>query len=311
MNNRRLLLILATLLFAVNGLQAQEVKECYGLCTSQDNLDGTGIYAFDFDGQQVTNLRKAHALSSDRLAGAACVDGIYYWTDISHSLKGYLTNGLYAYDMEERTVRQIANYNGTLNGDIVSHLAYDYTTRTMYGLWGSQSGHYLAKIDLETGEQTRLEHFSMDEYPPVADNYEDRSFITDMISLACNYDGDLYGLSYWGGLYRINKVTAECTYIGELSKKPEDAFMYNNNCLFFDNDTEKLYFRVYNFDWDTYRATGVGGGIIGLWEIDTETAKVTVLQEWPYNSSTYDTAFQLDGIYVPFQPAEASAPAKV
>lgn len=47
----------------------------------------------------------------------------------------------------------------------------------------------------------------------------------------------MYGVSYSGALYKVNPVTGLCSFIGELDYNPDQAYMYNNNCLFFDNET--------------------------------------------------------------------------
>ncbi len=318
MKYNRLLTLVTMMLVTTTSSLAQEVKECYAIFESEDAttgtqfLEGKGIYAFDFDGQQMTNVRKYHSLAIDRASGACMVDGVYYWVDYTQSPKGHVTNAFYSFDMETGETHQIANYGGVTGGEIISHLTYDYTTRTMYGLYGPQSGTSLAKIDLETGTITRLEQFKVEEWPSIADSvnangerlYSD-VYKYDFATIACNYDGDLYGLEYWGGLYRINKESCECTYIGKLDYMIEEAFMYNNSCLFWDNDTERLYLRSYMYNWTTRN------GVIFLQEIDPKTAHVTRLHEWPLNIETWENYYLFDGIYVPFLAAEASAPAKV
>ncbi len=314
MKYNRLLTLLTILLVGVTSSLAQEVKECYAFFESEEAttgtqyLEGKGIYSFDFDGTKMSNVKKYRSLNIDRSSGSCMVDGVYYWFDYTQSSKGHITNGFYSFDVETGETRQIANYGGTQGGEIVSHLTYDYTTRTMYAIYGPQSGSYLAKIDLETGQMTRLESFKMDEWPSVADSTNaqgerlyNESYRYVMNTIACNYDGDLYGLEYWGGLYRINKESGECTYIGKLDYMVETAFMYNNNCLFWDNDTERLYLRGYMYNWTTR------SGVIFLHEINPKTAHVTRLQEWPLSEESY---YVFDGIYVPFLAAEASAPAK-
>ena len=312
---KRLLMLFAVLPTATMLWAQDEVKHCYAFFDSEDAttqeqyLEGKGIYSFDFDGHQMTNVKKYRSLGIDRVSGSCMVDDVYYYFDYTQTTKGHTSNAFYSYDLETGVVKQIANYGSQAGGEIVSHLTYDYTTRTMYGLYGLQSGRYLAKIDLETGVMTRLELFTVEECPAIADSVDangervyDASFKNSFNTIACNYDGDLYGLEYWGGLYRINKESGECTYIGKLDYMVETAFMYNNNCLFWDNDTERLYLRAYMYDWTAKN------GVIFLHEIDPKTAHVTRLQEWPLNRNDY---YVFDGIYVPFLAAEASAPAKV
>lgn len=314
MKYKRLTAILAlALAFLCGGglkATAQEEKQCYGIIDNEDYAEGKGIYSFDFDGQHMTNIHLAYPLAAmDRCGGACYVDGVYYWTDMSETQKGHTSNGFYAYDLEERSLTTIVNWGSKNQGDMMSHLTYDYTTRTMYGLWGVSLGYSLGKIDLETGEMVKLNEFTVDGHPEVDPSFAD-SYQTGFTSIACNYDGDLYGINYFGGLYRINKVTSECTYIAQIDFMPEAGFPYNHNDLFFDNDTERLYFRVYYYDWEGYYQ-GKRGGFTCLWEIDPQTAHVEQLEKWYFSAETHDQSFFLDGIHVPFQVAEASAPAKV
>ncbi len=308
----RFILTIAAMFTTMN-LAAQEVKQCYGFIDDPAYAEGHGIYTFDFDGQQMTNIHHRLTTLTDQTAGACMVNGVYYWFDYTLNSRGHTSNGFYSYDTETGEVKQIANYGNEQGGNVVSHLCYDYTTRTMYGIWGPGYGLTLGKIDLETGEMTRLSDLHMEVWPSIADSlYENglrvyaESVKNMVVSLAISYDGDMYALEFCGGLYRVNKTTGDCTYIGRLNHLKENDFRYDQNNLFFDNDSEKLYLRAYSKN----RTTGVG--CVYLQEVDPKTAHTIPLQEWVINDEDdYPHFYQLFGIHVPFLPAEASAPAKV
>ena len=307
----RLIMTVAAMFATVN-ITAQEVKQCYGFIDNPAYAQGHGIYTFDFDGRQMSNIKHLLTPLTDQTAGACMVNGVYYWFDYTVNSRGHTANGFYSYDTETGEIKQIANYGNKQGGDIVSHICYDYATNTMYGIWGPGYGLTLGKIDLETGELTRLSDLHMEEWPTIADSlYESglrvyaESVKNMVVSLAVNYDGDLYALEFCGGLYRINKTTGDCTYMGRLDYLYENDFRYEQNCLFFDNDSERLYLRGYSKD----RVTGVGRYY--LQEVDPKTAHTTPLQSWIINDEDdYAQAYQLFGIHVPFLAAEASAPAK-
>ena len=291
---------------------AEDAKLCYAIVDSPDYLEGQGIYAFDFDGATMTNFRKAFPIMADRTSGACMVGDLFYYFDYTQNSRGHTANGFYSYDTETGETRQIANFGNRQGGEIVSHLAYDYTTRTMYGLWGPESGLSLGKVDLETGALTRLNTFQFEEWPSIADSLNEsgnrvyaESVKNMIVTIAVNYDGDMFGLEFCGGLYRINKETGQCFYIGRLDYLMENDFRYNNNTLFFDNDTGRLYLRGYSQNRQT------GEGRMYLHEIDPKTAHVTPLQQWTVNNQDFAWRHLVDGVYVPFLIAEASAPAKV
>ena len=85
----------------------------------------------------------------------------------------------------------------------------------MYALNSVQSGNGLVKIDLTNGDLIPVCTFSYDRLTE-KDQQWDKSLHT-LISIAINYDGDMYGVSYSGALYKVNPVTGLCSFIGELT----------------------------------------------------------------------------------------------
>lgn len=294
-----LVLLAVTLLGGISAY-GQDPVTAYGF-TDMDAGSGKGIYTFDIKPDTVDNIQLQQELTMNNVSGSYMLDNKYYYLDYSQNYLGYKSNGFYSIDLDTKTVKQIANYGGTQQGTIISHLAWDAQSKTMYGLNGLQSGTGLAKINLENGVVSQVCTFTFSDEPDAAKSYE--NFRTTMNSIAVTYDGDMYGVSYWAGLYKINPISGDCQYIAPLDYNPDQAYMYGNNCLFFDNETSELYFRMFTYYGQKYE----------LLKIDLQTGHCTHVSRLPYETSGYTVSVggAFDGIVVPYIPAEASAPAKV
>ena len=271
---------------------AQETKIAYAMNDNEES--GKGIYSFELS-DTISNLQLIQPMSFEWVSGGLLVGETYYYMEYRQTDNGYESVGFYSYDMESKSVKQIADYGSTYQGPIASCLSYDYQQGVMYGLNGFNGGDNLVKIDLETGTISNVGELKFDVLCDAAKNSTMAEKIHVMTS---TYDGELYGVSYWGALYKINQYTAQCQYIGTLDYNPGDAFMYTSDCLFYDNDTNQLYLRFATYNWDT------ASWLYEIVKIDKQTAKVT-----PFVSSKATNG--LNCISVPFTVAEASAPAKV
>ncbi len=280
----------------------QEVKTAYGMIDA-DAGGGKGIYTFDVSEDTLTNIQIAHSVNIDHLMGAYMIGDNYYYIDYEQNQKGHKSHGFYSFNMETKTVKKIGDYKDEQQGPAASHFAWDAQTQTLYALNSVQSGEGLVKINLSNGDLIPICNFTFDHITENAKEW-DVHFQRTMIAIAVNYDGDMYGVSYSGALYKINPVTGACNFIGELGYNPDQAYMYNNNCLFFDNETEKLYFRFFTYYGKKYE----------LGEIDTQTGKLHHIATLPYEVGAdykISKSSSFDGIVIPYVPAEASAPQKV
>ena len=279
----------------------QEAKTAYGIIENDAGM-GSGVYTFDVSCDTLDNVQIVAPLSVDHIMGATMVDNVYYYIDYEQNIKGHKSHGFYSFDLETKNVKKVGDYHDLQQGPAASHFAWNAQTQTMYALNSVQSGNGLVKIDLTNGDLIPVCTFSYDRLTE-KDQQWDKSLHT-LISIAINYDGDMYGVSYSGALYKVNPVTGLCSFIGELDYNPDQAYMYNNNCLFFDNETGKLYFRFFTFYGKKYE----------LSEIDLKTAHVTHIATLPYEvdaSGMISKSFGFDGIVMQYVPAEASAPQKV
>ena len=118
-----------------------------------------------------------------------------------------------------------------------SDCAWDYSTNTMFGICNNNRNLYL--WDIETNTTAIIGYM------------DDRIRV-----LACDLEGQLWGISYSGSLYKIEKTTASITYVGNTRVYPYDRIQSAG----FDHNTGKLYWAHYN-------------GY--LYEVDTETCQIT------------------------------------
>lgn len=273
---------------------ASDVKTVYALSDNEEF--GKGIYTFELS-DTLKNVSLFQTMTYNMVCGGQIVDNTYYYFEYEQVYNGIKVHGLWAFDMESKTQRQIADYGGVNNGQAVSNFSYDYQSGTMYGLNSFNGGDGLVKLDLETGTITNVGTLTYDVINSAAQASDMEEHMHVMTS---TYDGEMYGISYWGSLYKINQHTCECQYIGTLDYNPGDAFMYSGDCLFYDNDSGQLYLRFTTYNWST------SSWIYDAVMIDTKTAHVTPFAKFKDNKES-----SLMGISVPFTVAEASAPAKV
>lgn len=228
------------------------------------------------------------------VSGGCFVGDKFYYVEYAYDNTVYSNamTSLKCFDMKTETTSELASLVGQYGTTIASHFAYDQTTGTLYALDGLQNGKGLLSINLTTGEVTDVSRFTLDTWPASAVTFGD-TYKDAFVGLACNYDGDMYGVTYFSSLYRIEPVSGECTFIGELDLYPGFSYYNNHYSLFFDNENDELFFRNYTFS----------GGYEVL-RIDTETAHTEVFAKLTAGSI-------LDGICIPYEAANGQAPAKV
>ena len=307
-------LLLAFILSVVGGLSASAQTEGYGII--QQGTEA-GIYHYTLTPQGFSDIELVQGFifstetnNSDAFSGGVLIGDRYYYILHHRNAQGYQSDGFYYYDLEEKATHQVADYGGVQGGTIACSLFYDYQNEILYGCNGFQGGGYsLMNIDLETGAITKVVDFSITEYTPWT--YEPNNFPNSISAITMTYDGDIYGIGYWGGLYNIDPQTGVCTYIAstpDLFPHPTTgvvSLQYTGACdLFYDNDNAKLYLTMYQYPagLSPYVPDGYGGlgSGYGLFEIDPATGAST------YMGDTGDHHFIGNSLI--FSVAEASAP---
>lgn len=276
--------IFLSLLLIPGGLEAQESKTAYGIILSEQGQANQRIGVVSFDLNNPEKLTLLHPLEVEGITTGAYLDGKFYYYECKLEINGYFSIGFNSVDMEDGTVQNIVDYGGGESVVAFSHMVYDYSSSTMYALDGNEGGYGLCTVDLETGMTKEVCTFDV----------EDKSYFGGYFTyLGCNYDGDMYGITFKGNLYKINKVSGECTKIATLDYLPDKAYMYTNSSLTFDEDTKTWYIRV---------RTSENG--YELRTLDITNGKTEHVGYFENNAN-------VDAIYIPYQVAEASAPAKV
>lgn len=264
-------------------------KMVWSLLTGQLNNQSAevGIVNYDLYAPQTYTMVEDLSARGKSLGAGFVVGDEFFWYDYTQQVYGYDAGGLYAYDMEEGTTRVVASYGDQRAGTTFCSPTYDYQTGTVYALNYLMNGDSLVTIDLESGEVSKGARLTG---MPKNEEYDSED---TMKAIAMNYDGDMYGVSYWGGLFKINPVSGECTLVDYLDFNPEKAIMYSTS-LAFDNDTEELYWSVYTW--------------VNLYK---ELRKININDATTQQVGIFGDDRLLSDFYIPFTVAEAGAPAKV
>lgn len=181
------------------------VAKAYGIRCYEDNR-GAVQELVSFYVNNPSNIKVETDLSDVYIRSAAYADGFYY---MINSIDGMCAYHLIALDMESYEMEIIASYDiGDYEADIIFlDMAYDHTTSTMYAVgYDLQTAEIIEEndneievelalltIDLETGEMKSVGH----------QDY------CNIISLAADNEGKLWGMDVNGKLWSINKENGQ------------------------------------------------------------------------------------------------------
>lgn len=145
--------------------------------------------------------------------------------------------------------------------DFIQDMAFDYSSKTMFGLRATNTTSELVKISLTNGETELIGNTGI-----------------NLHAMACSKDGILYAISSDGDLCTIDKATGIPTTIGNTGIA-DVAYLQS---MAFDHNTGRLF-------WVHTGAKSQGE----LYEVNPETAKLTPLGTTIYN----DNASELVCLY--------------
>ena len=145
--------------------------------------------------------------------------------------------------------------------DYIQDMAFDYSSKTMFGLRATNTTSELVKISLTNGETELIGNTGI-----------------NLHAMACSKDGILYAISSDGDLCTIDKATGIPTTIGNTGIT-DVAYLQS---MAFDHNTGRLF-------WVHTGAKSQGE----LYEVNPETAKLTPLGTAIYN----DNASELVCLY--------------
>ena len=228
-----------------------------------------GIYSFP----ATDNLALTEVAINDGLSvngGGVFVEGKYHFTEYI-SFLGIMIVTYHTFDTETWT-EEGEGISVDITS-IASDLTYDPVTQNIYGSFFNENGngYVFGKLDRTTGISTKI-----GDLPQI------------LLAVACNSEGNIYGIGGDGNLYAVNKTTGELSLVGPTGVSPK----YTQSGTF-DLKTDKFY-------W----AACLADETSALYEVNPATGTATLISALPNNE-------EITGVYIPAPAAEDGAPAIV
>lgn len=255
----------------------------YGILVGHDDYSGllNHLVTFDLD-TEATPISDVIVYSNYTTAGA-WVNGTYYivGSEVGSDNVEHPTN-LMVFDIENKTITNVAPVTGF--NRFINDMTYDHKRNKVYAVarlsaTDSSSFSALYTLDLATGRGTQI-----------GENLGRR-----MATLACSYDGDLYGVDSMGKLVSIDPETGVATEIGDTGLLPS-----GRNTMEFDHSTGKLYWASKHLVMGETIAMEVSDLAI----IDVTNGGAAIQKSLGSNA-------QFAALYIPFAAAFKGAPASV
>lgn len=252
-------------------------KTAYGVL-GFDLTDGNmlnGLVSFPFtEGARFSLVKYFGDANHDVTAGAYAER--YYYAELTQTdltTQKMIPVELIRYDIEKDVTESVGELSGYTSH--INDMSYDYSTKTMYAISVLNDAYtQLFTIDLNTAE-SKL----------VADL--DRRFFT----LACTYEGQLYGISFEGDLCKIDKTNGNVTVVGATGWHPT---YYQS--MEFDHSDETLYWAA---------------NLMGGTDFDDCIATVDINSGAAQKVAAVGNSPQIAGLYVPFAASAKGTPSAV
>lgn len=199
-------------------------------------------------------------------------DGLLYVHTYSSSFFGE-TIGLRAFDIEtgvQKGAFTFANASGLGQG-----AATDPTTGDVYGI---MYGNHLAKLDYTLDTEHFANPTPQCNITPIGDPDQ------QLITIACDNTGQLYGLDYDGNLYKVDKTDASTEFVGASGL----STIWNCSATI-DPHSNRMFYAYLDIDYN--------GSLV---EINLNDGSASLVYDYPYN-------LQVMGLTSNFV-AEATAP---
>lgn len=252
-------------------------KTAYGVL-GFDLTDGNmlnGLVSFPFTEGARFNLVKYFGDANHDVTAGAYAERYYYaeLTQTDLTTQKMIPVELVRYDIEKDVTESVGELSGYTSH--INDMSYDYSTKTMYAISVLNDAYtQLFTIDLNTAE-SKL----------VADL--DRRFFT----LACTYEGQLYGISFEGDFCKIDKTNGNVTVVGATGWHPT---YYQS--MEFDHSDETLYWAA---------------NLMGGTDFDDCIATVDINTGAAQKVAAVGNSPQIAGLYVPFAASAKGTPSAV
>ena len=271
--NKGMLLLVALLCSVFSWAQGGDNSKFYASLNYQPgwaSLENPpyGIYSFGED----SHIHLDPVFMNPKLqvnGGAVYIDGKYYMISYDTYDDGSIYNVYYRiFDLNnDAKLETELVLNGRMS-EIPTDLTYDPSTDEVYGCFYQNDGTFvLGILNLNTGHYEKV-----------------GSLREQLVALACNREGELYGVGIYGAFFKIDKASAATTQVG-----PTGLVVRYAQSATFDYETGKLYWASSMHDVSAEN---------GFYEIDITTGKPRMIANFPnqssmtglYNKSTYTLA---------------------
>lgn len=262
-----------------NILRATTPVEIWGNLVYSDDWSSAstkyGIYKFTVG--NTYSLDTVHL--DNRLfanGGGAIYDNEFHFINYSYGFWGDISAQYYMYDMDSWYGYGMGSERDAIR-QICSDCTYDPTTGRVYGMFYDTSNGYISG---DPKIFAWIDYFQHTRTDIKTENVLLRA-------IACNRNGQLYGLTNSGELVKVDKTTGDYTNVGATGITPGDY----SQTMTFDMKHNKIY-------W----AACLSNETSALYVIDPETAQTSQVFEFPHKE-------QWKALYIPTPPADDGAPA--
>lgn len=183
---------------------------------------GYGFGKFYTDALQDIQILEPGDGETGVFCGAAA-NGIYYACEYKYSpTSGPVPTVFTAYNLSTHKKTEVGPYSDEDSNPYLKFqdMTFDNTTDTMYAIGFELGLSSLFAFDLSTGKPVKVVDLD-----------------ANMSTLACNKEGQLYGMAHNGKLYQINKKTGKCTQIYDTTL----SGLMGAQSMEFDHTNGKLY----------------------------------------------------------------------
>lgn len=272
-------------------IPSQIVSRAYALRVYDDgwgsNLSQTELVSFDVDNPNEMTVEQK--FDKKMVRAAAYADGIYYMME---SDDGYVAYRFSSYNLGTRQYEVIKEYKTSdlENALMLQCMTYDATTKKIYA--------YAFDIRNSAGEGEDLdipfELFSIDPATGKATMIGENN-TKQILALAADASGYLYGLDTEGTLWSVNKSKGALSYEeGYAPLQPQSlqsmAFDTKNNLLYWAGFTQ---------------SNGLGNGFFGKFTFSED-------EGWLYSKvADFKTNSEFTGLWIDTDPLPKGSPASV
>lgn len=235
-----------------------------------------GIYSFTASNPGQMNLLLKTGTNGPN-AGGVFINDDFYYVNYGLMYDTYVTT--YYYHYNTTTWEQIGYPQYGSDDQIIGNdLAYDATTNQVYGYFYNP---------LSFTEPSRFGTITYGEYGATVNTIATEDTI--FLCLTADDNGQLYGISWAGGLWKIDKTTGAKTLVDYMGVVPSTF----RQSATYDSKSKKIYWAAFRNDYTS-----------GLYEIDPTTAAAKLVTELP-------DSMEISCLYIPKAEADDDAPAAI